>query len=301
MTDCGNSTTVTLPGGYVDQYGVSHREVELSMLTGEDEYSVASTDASVAAAQLVTRLLARCVRRVGSIDEITPSLLREMLVSDRDYLLVKLRELTFGGKVECVMTCPQSDCAEKMDISLDLRQLGFESKPVNRRYFDVRLPRVEPGAETDAEELIEFRLPTGGDQESLSELFAQDPVAAADELFARCVSRDAAHADATTVAVLPREARPAVEEAIKRLSPDLEIEIEAVCPECGAAAETTLDFATHFLAELQLDLQGVEREVHFLAWHYHWSERDILSMTRGKRRRYVALLQGEIDRLNQVW
>ncbi len=32
------------------------------------------------------------------------------------------------------------------------------------------------------------------------------------------------------------------------------------------------------------------REVHHLALHYHWSERDILALPHGKRRRYLALL-----------
>ena len=32
------------------------------------------------------------------------------------------------------------------------------------------------------------------------------------------------------------------------------------------------------------------REVHLLAYHYHWSETDILELTGPRRRRYLALL-----------
>jgi hypothetical protein len=32
------------------------------------------------------------------------------------------------------------------------------------------------------------------------------------------------------------------------------------------------------------------REVHALASHYHWSETDILTMTRRQRRRYLSLI-----------
>jgi hypothetical protein len=299
MTHCGNSTTVTLPGGYVDQHGVRHREVELAMMTGADEYFLAGLDAQACAATLITELLACCVRRVGSITAITPALLRALLIGDRDYLLVKLRELTFGGQVDCVLTCPQPACGEKIDISFNLGDLGYESKPLDSCYFTVRLPRDEGEEAQQDESVIEFRLPTGEDQEALAGLFRQNPEAAADELFARCVRPGAAHA-ATAVA-LPAEARRTVEQAIQQLALDVEIEIATVCPECGATVKTPLDFATHFLSELKTNLQGIEREVHFLAWHYHWSERDILAMTRNKRRRYVALLQKEVDRLNQVW
>ncbi len=301
MTHIGHSTTVTLPGGYVDDEGVRHGEVELAMMTGEDEYFLAGWDAHTAsAAALVTELLARCVRRVGSVGAVTPTLLRSLLVGDRDYLLVKLRELTFGRQVACVLTCPQATCGEQMELSFDLGALAFESKPVASRYFALRLPDDAADAAQAVDVGVEFRLPTGADQEILSSLFWQNADAATAELLARCTRRGATHDDDTTGA-LPDAARVAVEHAIQRLAPDVEIELEAVCPACGGGVETAIDFAAHFFAELLRNLQSIEREVHFLAWHYHWSERDILAMTRARRRRYVALLQAEVDRLNQVW
>jgi hypothetical protein len=59
-----------------------------------------------------------------------------------------------------------------------------------------------------------------------------------------------------------------------------------------------LNFTSHFAGEVQKNLQNLERTVHFLAWHYHWSEQDILSMTTRKRHRYVELLREELGRLN---
>ncbi len=40
-------------------------------------------------------------------------------------------------------------------------------------------------------------------------------------------------------------------------------------------------------------------EVHFLAFHYHWSEKEILSMSRDRRKMYVELLKDEIERYNE--
>jgi len=40
-------------------------------------------------------------------------------------------------------------------------------------------------------------------------------------------------------------------------------------------------------------------EVHHLAYHYHWAERDILEMTRFKRRRYLSLLVSKLEQMQQ--
>jgi hypothetical protein len=42
------------------------------------------------------------------------------------------------------------------------------------------------------------------------------------------------------------------------------------------------------------------REIHYLAYHYHWSEREIMDMTRDKRRKYIEVLADEIERLNNA-
>jgi hypothetical protein len=40
---------------------------------------------------------------------------------------------------------------------------------------------------------------------------------------------------------------------------------------------------------------GLYEEVHHLAYHYHWTERDILELPRSKRRRYLALLASKLE------
>jgi hypothetical protein len=47
-------------------------------------------------------------------------------------------------------------------------------------------------------------------------------------------------------------------------------------------------------------LERLYEEVHRLAWHYHWAEREILAMTHSKRRRYLALLRRELEREREV-
>jgi hypothetical protein len=46
-------------------------------------------------------------------------------------------------------------------------------------------------------------------------------------------------------------------------------------------------------------MNGLYEEVHHLAFHYHWSERDILDMSRAKRRRYLALLANKLEQMHE--
>ena len=38
--------------------------------------------------------------------------------------------------------------------------------------------------------------------------------------------------------------------------------------------------------------------MHYLAYHYHWSEGEIMAMTRDKRRTYIDVLADAIEVLN---
>ena len=42
-------------------------------------------------------------------------------------------------------------------------------------------------------------------------------------------------------------------------------------------------------------VEGLYEEVHHLAYHYHWAERDILDLPRAKRRRYLGLLAAKLE------
>jgi hypothetical protein len=59
-----------------------------------------------------------------------------------------------------------------------------------------------------------------------------------------------------------------------------------------------LDLRRFFFGELRADRDLLYREVHYLAYYYHWSEPEILAMPRSKRRTYLELLGEEIEGLD---
>lgn len=286
-----------LPTGYVDDHGLYHREVELAPVNGKIEAFLADLPDETYTANLVTGLLARCIRRVGALTEIDTRLVRSLLASDRDYLMMRLREMTFGRKVDVILQCPDVSCRKSMDITLFLDEMRIERQPLLERFFTMDL---SCGAQGKEREQVEFRLPTGADQEALASVVHIDEQKAIHRLLARCVRRigERTDIDEAAIAALPESARSEIEARIQQLSPDLEIELQGVCPECQHAFSTPIDLPTFVTTEMRRNVRHLAREVHFVAWHYHWSEEEILALPRRKRLRYIELLQEEIERHN---
>ena len=274
-----SSDTLRLPGGYAAEDGRVHADVEIASLDGNAEDALADAPADACAARLVTLLLANSVRRVGPIRDVTPALVRDLLVEDREYLIMRLFERTLGPRLWVALECPHGECGKGLEVPLMLDEIAFEPRPVAARRFRL-----------DADPPLSFRLPTGGDQELAAASGLTEPEALRDFLLARCLDRTEAEA-----AALPLALKDAVERRIEELAPDVVPEADADCPECGRPFTARIDLAFLAVRELRSHALDLEREVHLLAWNYHWSERDILALPRRKRRRYVRIVEEELE------
>ena len=62
------------------------------------------------------------------------------------------------------------------------------------------------------------------------------------------------------------------------------------CPDCNELFEIPF-FAEDFIfEEISARKRQLEYEIHCLAFYYHWSESDILSLPLKRRRKYVELI-----------
>ena len=285
-----------LPGGYVDDDGQAHDQVNLSPLCGFAERMIAGRGHTPSAV-LVTALLSHCILRLGTIDDVSEGMARRLLVGDRLFLLLKLREMTFGRNIQAVITCTWPDCRARVDIDFSTENIPVTGSPQQSLRHRMRLSQ-EAGGNT-----VTFRLPNGEDQEILAHLLDSDEAMAADSLLARCVQsigpvRQPAMAD---IMSLSATAKAEIEREMDRLAPKIGFSMEAVCPECGRTFTTSFDLQEFVLAELHTRLDLLLKEVHYLAYHYHWSEKKILGMTRENRRRYIEVLSEEMERLNNAF
>jgi hypothetical protein len=244
----------------------------LRSLTGHEEEWLAQHHGLPSAVR-TTRLLNACVVRLD--DEPPPrDMARSMLVGDRDYLILQLRRLTFGDPVLAVVDCP--GCGSRMDVDFDSAAIPIERGAPTAPDYEIELS-AEAGLPGRA---LRFRLPCGGDQEAVLGLDAET---AADKLLERCVLSPA-------VAPLAADEKARVIAAIEERAPRVELELDLGCPECGFAFVTPFDTTAFFLDELRITAGQLLREVHFLAFYYHWTEPQILDLGRNRRRTYLSLL-----------
>lgn len=293
-------STGILPGGYLDPAGVLHREFELSMLTGREEELLVQTRRPETAS-LVTAVLARGVRRVGDIAPISEDIARELLVADRHYLLLKLRQMIFGDVVRADLFCPWPDCGRRVSLQFAIDDVPIETAAARTASHILILSPNASGADTALRE-IDFRLPNGGDQEIISPLLVQNEAQALSELLQRTIQRIGPFSPPSReqVMALSPLARAEIEAEMERVSPKVELNMDASCSECGRSFSAPFDPHRLFFGELRTDSDLLYRQVHYLAYHYHWSENEIMTMTRNKRHKYIELLADEIERLNNA-
>ncbi|MEU6036015.1 hypothetical protein ABZ801_11455 [Actinomadura sp. NPDC047616] len=291
-----------LPGGLVDEAGTVHDEVELRGLSGREEELLAGDGgAETCAAALVTALLSRCVRRIGGIRQVDADVTRRLLVADRQFVLLKVREATFGERVQGSVPCPWPDCGRRVAVSFSTSDVPVRAArdkgPVHTAVLSAD---AMPGA-GDADRTVAFRLPTGADQEALSGLLEENEAAALTGLLARCLLRVGpdTSVDEERVARLSPLARLEIERRMEEAAPRVDLLMEAECAHCGRAFSAPFDPQGFFFGELRATADLLRREVHYLAYHYHWSEREIMEMPRARRGRYIAVLADEIERSNE--
>ena len=280
-----------LPGGYWDSAGKLHREFTLTTLTGHEEELLARARQPQTAA-LVTEVLSRCLVRLGTLSPVPPAVVRQLLIADRQYLLLKLRQQTFGDLVRASLICPWPDCGERVSIDFPISAVPVEEE-------QERAPSHQMTLSADGKR-VTFRLPTGADQEELSAHLADNEAEALTMLLSRCVLRmgSAEPPEADHVAALPALARLEIEDRMRQLAPKVEQTLEAVCTECGRTFAAPFDIHRFFFGELRTDATTLYQEVHYLAYHYHWSESEIMAMTRDKRHTYIEVLADAIEVLN---
>ena len=259
------------------------RELALRAVSGEDEVFLLESAEDAAPSARATELLSRCLS-----DPEMAAAVRTLTIGDREALLLHLRRLTLGETIDCVLGCPAEGCGERMELELDVADLLVPEYRDRRREYELAIEA--DGARYE----LTYRLPTADDLDRVAPVARRDPERGAAALAERCVVRvkhDDEHID---TARLTPAVRHALADAMAAHDPQAELELELSCPACGAAFSIVFDTASFFLQELDARASRLLQEVHTLASHYHWSERDILQMPWRRRARYLELVASSV-------
>ncbi|RDJ03964.1 hypothetical protein [Rhizobium grahamii] len=266
--------------------GVVHRSATLAPLTGRVEVDLREgVRLRSVNADLVSRLLASTVASIGTLSGLGPADLAELTVGDRERLLLAIYRSNFGASIDVIAQCP--DCEEI--VELDIPAGAAEPPPFR--------PSAVHHVECECDGAlwrISFRLPTGGDQARLA-LSAGAPGGDADvRLLRDCVVEATRNGWPVSIVDPDGEILAAVEDAMGRADPAAESEVEFICPGCGKSVEVVID-ATTLLRGTLMDGRLVLRDVHRLASVYHWTEPDILALSRERRADYLAMIEEGLE------
>lgn len=268
------SIPVTLPGGYW-RNGVRHRDAMLRPLTGRDEVFLVEDAEALSPAQRTTAILVRCLERLGG-EAVSDDVARKLTAGDREAALLHLRRATFGDELSSVIRCPHEGCGERMDLDLRVSDLVVPPSPEVVPVYEKLI----------ASHAVRFRLPNGADLEEAAAIVVADQRAAVRHVLKRCIEAiDGERPD--TIPDVVSESLPGI---MADLDAQAELVLHLVCTRCERPFTAIFDTATFLFGELAAHRDTLYREVHQLAFHYHWSESDILAMTAPRRRRYLDLL-----------
>jgi hypothetical protein len=181
--DKAESDLVTLPGGLVIGDGSKTATIttaQVRELNGEDEEILGRALASENPYHVMNTLLERGVVRLGNEDpKDTPKLLKQMLIGDRDALMIGVRVATYGPEIEVNgWACPE--CGEKIDATFDLDG-DVEVKTLKNARdasFDIKLRK---GA------VAHIHLTTGEDQFAVGEIIGRPLAERNTRLLEHCV------------------------------------------------------------------------------------------------------------------
>ena len=262
-----------LPGGYMLPDGTCYQTVKLRQLTGREEEMILDGDANSDynnnsssnnnnnnVITLLTQILTNCIESIGPIKEINADIVRRLLICDRDYLLLKLRQITFGNRIDAQVQCPNESCRKPMHIDFDLKNITVQRKDLGNGVYSIRLSPLASYGDSNYKNNnlkhsdIEFRLPNVADQEEIAEELYKEKKnesKALTKLLQRCLIRvgSTSEIDENLVYSLPILARREIDRRMQEYSPKVDLRIHIQCPQCKMDFTSPFDLQNFFLAK----------------------------------------------------
>jgi hypothetical protein len=216
-------------------------------------------------------------------------LVSSMTLGDRIAILLHLRRLTYGEIMSCEINCPS--CKEIVSVQISVSDIlqqppSSELQP-NKSEYEVSIDSYA----------LKLRLPNGKDQEALLSLDKGSNIshytqhALKSLIFSACPALP----DQLSIDFLAK-----VSSKLAELDPQSDIVFNITCPFCNYIFQAPFIVEDFIFREIASRLQLLEEEVHWLAFHYHWNEDEILSLPVRRRKRYVELINRSLSGENST-
>jgi hypothetical protein len=251
-----NNSSMELLVGYIDKEGTVHKEFELKEMTGKDEELMTRPDIASNGGKVITALLSNCCTRIGAYEKRAmkeqdwQNIIRNLYIADRDYLFLKLRDITFGEEIEVSPECPK--CGGKFTLFVDSTDIELRRLPddVDPTKIPFDLPRGYKDRFTgEVTKTGTVRLPNGHDQEQL-DLVARRNMGEANTLLISRIITSFGDGGRLPVKEDIREFglkdREAVLKALNEHPVGPKLSTEVQCPMCGEFFENGISMVDFF-------------------------------------------------------
>ncbi|WP_163993075.1 hypothetical protein [Pyxidicoccus caerfyrddinensis] len=250
----GREAEFTIPIGLTDDEGRIHKVAVLRKMTGREEAILADRRNQRNGGKLVSELIASCLVRLGELPKGGSNTVERMYSADRNFLLLKLRTLTFGPELQATYTC--GTCGESIQVVEDLDQLPVKMLQDGESPDEIIVNLQDGYLDKDGQvhTALTLRLPRGDDESAVAPQMRQNPSLGKNALLSRClkslgdVPRHRLEALGPKIlADLTMTDRRLIDRALNTSAPGVDLVREVVCGSCGGSFRATLDM-TNFLA-----------------------------------------------------
>jgi hypothetical protein len=230
-----------LPVGYVDDEGVLQREVTLAPMTGETEEAIGDPKIKDNAGKIVTELLNGVITKFGTMRKVNKDVIRGLTAIDRDYLVLKNRQVSIGDIMEYTDTCPI--CGRKTNVRVDLTSLEVvymdDDEP---KEFKVTLFHGVPNKDGVIQKEATIVLPNGMAQEKIAQIIRSNPAQATTAMlqFITKSIGDIEFISAETFRKMTKKDRDLISARLDEVKAGVKFSVEVICAECGG------EFTTYF-------------------------------------------------------
>jgi hypothetical protein len=308
---------LSLPHGFVTSKNSKNwiRQIRMRKLDGYDEQylqHIIDLPSPIKTSKLLARVILLGGYNSFNCYQRRLKFVRNLTIGDREFLMLQLHRITYGDRLQFVIGCPK--CKESLSLDLlisDVLKPQHDKKILSNNEYDLKIHDT----------IVKIRPLTGKDQELIAlenraahkncDRNASNGINELEQLLISkciigsvpkirtidCKNTTNAYNHEQTLSVAGSLGLDYSEYFIQTLGsklseidPYADLVFDICCPLCQFSFQVPFS-AEHFVLEqIELSSKYMEREIHCIAFNYHWDERTILSLPLTKRKRYVELI-----------
>lgn len=266
--------------------GVLQRDFVFAPITGMLEREIAESAVGIESlAHQVTKILVCALISVAG-QPASQKLVRMLSSGDREFLILCLHSLIEPNAQWITRNC--SECKELVQFQLHSATLPV--KIAGEVYPQTALVLSQCD--------VKIRVPNGADEEALADN-CKDHETALDLLLKRILTSidensedENGDVDSLIVDRLTTNDQLLIDRMLDKMSPQISHSVNITCPYCLAEQELPIDNYEWIVRENNC----LDDQIHTLAFYYHWSEKEILCLSKKRRSNYVSLIERSLSK-----